>query len=460
MPRSFASWTQRPSAEQIAAVTRQALAAGYLSDTAPALILHDLDLLQARLRQLHAAFPAGTLHAVAIKANPLVALLQTVVASGAGLEAASLEEVHLGLAAGCPPPRLVYDSPAKTVSDLAQALRLGIRINADNADEIARIAALRETIPSESVIGLRVNPLVGEGRIPITSVTGRSSRFGMAWHEDPTRLVDLFAQSPWLTGLHVHVGSQGCDLGLLTAAIRRAHELLVTINARLGHRQVTQLDIGGGLPTCYDGAHPEPPSLAGYVAALRQAVPALFDGSVHLVTEFGRSLHVNCGWAVSRVAYVKDVADGQVAVMHVGADCFLREAYHPQDWPHEFLLLTPDGQPQPATGLRPWTVAGPLCFAGDIIGRDVRLPTVAPDDLLVVRDVGAYTYSMWSRHCSRGMPTILGYAGSADPVFELLRERETAADLVAFWQPRRSSPRAVSPRRPSAGPFAGTGPAK
>jgi diaminopimelate decarboxylase len=430
-------WTLRPSPETIAAVVRRALAAGHLTDEAPSLILHDLDLLRGRLAQLHGGFPAGTLHAVAIKANPLVALLQAVVASGAGLEAASLEEVHLALAAGCPPERIVYDSPAKTVSDLAHALRLGVRINADNPDEIERIALLLAAIPSMSVIGVRVNPQLGEGRITATSVTGRTSRFGVAWRQSPELLIDLFGRHPWLSGLLVHVGSQGCDLGMLTTAIRHAYDLLMTLNDRLGRRQITQLDIGGGLPACYDGPSPDAISLNAYVAALRDTVPGLFDGTVALVTEFGRSLHVNAGWAVSRVEYVKTVAETRVAVMHLGADGFLREAYHPQDWPHEFLLLGPDGRLKPTVQPSPWTVAGPLCFAGDIIGRDVALPDVEPGDLLVVRDAGAYTYSMWSRHCSRGMPAMLGYTDDGQMPFQLLRERETVGDIVAFWQPSR-----------------------
>lgn len=431
-------WTERIPPEAIASLVRQAMAAGHLGPDQPALIGHDLGLLSARLAHLNERFPPGSLHSVAIKANPLVEVLRHVVAAGAGLEAASPGEVRLALAAGCPPERIVYDSPAKTEADLAEALRLGIHVNADNPEELRRIARLRASIPSASTFGLRINPLVGEGRISTTSVGGRTSRFGVPC--DPERLHTLFADNPWLTAVHIHVGSQGCNLELLTSAVRRIFELLTSLNQRLGRKQVTAFDIGGGLPATYSDSAAAP-ELEAYVAALRAEVPGLFDGSVRLITEFGRALQANCGWAVSRVEYVKELPESRVAALHLGADFMLRTAYHPRDWPHEFFALDARGELLSSQQRPPWTLAGPLCFAGDVLGRDVPLPALQPGDLLVIRDVGGYTLGMWSRYCSRQMPPVIGYTRRDPADLRLLREGERPEDLVAFWQARR--PRAV-----------------
>ena len=90
-------------------------------------------------------------------------------------------------------------------------------------------------------------------------------------------------------------------------------------------------------------------------------------------------------------------------------------------------MLDPEGHPKHGPE-RPWTVAGPLCFAGDVIGRGAPLPDVHPGDWLLVRDTGAYTMGMWSRHCSRGMPVVLDAAS-----LRVLRRRETPEDIVRFW---------------------------
>ena len=70
-----------------------------------------------------------------------------------------------------------------------------------------------------------------------------------------------------------------------------------------------------------------------------------------------------------------------------------------------------------------------------MVGRGVPLGAVVPGDEIIVHDVGAYTLSMWSRHCSRGMPLVLGYRGRQEPEFTVLRRAERPADVVRFWQP-------------------------
>lgn len=413
-------WNPRLSADDVGAHVHALLAAGHTE----AVLVHDLDRLRSSLAALTDAFPAQTLHAVAIKANPLVGVLKAVVESGAhlGLEAASIEEVHLALAAGCAPGRIVYDSPAKTREELAEALHLGVRLNADNREELERIAALRPG-PS-AVIGVRVNPAVGAGAIETTSVASPSSRFGVSIEQVPGLLADF----PFLRGLHVHVGSQGSPLEQLVEGVGR----VVRLADDFGDR-ITTLDIGGGLPTSYR-SDVEPPSPYVYAAALRAALPGLFDGRREVVTEFGRALLAGCGFALSPVEYVKTISSGSAAppvptaVIRLGADLLLRPAYRPQEWKHEFLAF--DAQGQPRTGPQVHTkVAGPLCFAGDVIG-DTQLPVVQPGDFIAIRDTGAYTMGMWSRHCSRGMPRVLGLEGGH---IHTLRQRETPADIVRFW---------------------------
>jgi len=423
---------QRIPGSAMQAVVAQALAMGHRDDRDPAAIFHDLDRLDTRLHAIEGAFPARTLHAIAIKANPVIALLRQVVERGFGLEAASFEEVELALAAGCPPSRVVYDSPCKTRLEIRRALQLGLHVNVDNLDELERVAELRAGVSQAGRVGLRVNPLVGGGAIPDTSLADERSKFGIPLGEDPTVLLEAFERHPWLEGLHVHVGSQGCAADLLVAGVRRAVELATQVEAAVGRAQVTTVDIGGGLPVAYHDGDTAP-TFASYAAALRAAAPALFDGRFQLVTEFGRSVHAGCGFAASRVEYVKRVGDTHMAVIHLGADFLLRPAYRPDQWQHDLRVLGPEGQPKGAGGSSRWTVAGPLCFSGDVLARDVELPEIHPGDIVLIRDTGAYAVGMWSRYCSRSIPAVVGFRGVEPPRFTLLRQRESAAEVVKFW---------------------------
>ena len=241
-------------------------------------------------------------------------------------------------------------------------------------------------------------------------------------------ILAAFRGHAWLRGLHVHVGSQGCDLDLLVRAAARVAELREEIDAMLGEARIGHVDIGGGLPVAY-GAGDRPPSLDEYVARLRAAAPSLLDGRARLITELGRAVQAGCGFAATRVEYVKEGGGTRIAVGHLGADLLLRPVYNPQDWRHELVVLDAGGTLKDGP-TRPWSVAGPLCFAGDFIARDVELPEIVPGDWLLIRDTGAYTLSMWSRHCSRALPPVVGFRG--DEMW-LLHEGEEPRDVVAFW---------------------------
>lgn len=372
-----------------------------LTDERPWLVVIDLNWLRQRFRRLKNAFGTDWLHAVAIKAHPLLDSLATLVAEGAGLEAASAGELDLALDAGCPPHRLVFDSPVKTRAELRRAVDLGCFINADNLEEVQRIADLS---PSPGRIGLRVNPEVAAGSVEALSVGTRNSKFGVSLTRQRDDVRGAFAQHEWLDGVHVHVGSHGCGVDLLCAGVRRAVDLAVEVGA-------ARVDIGGGLPS-------EDNLLATYAHTLRQNIPELFDGSLTVVTEFGRWLFTGCAAAVSRVEYVKPAADVQIATIHFGADLLLRNAYQPGVWHYPIEVLTEGGEPKSAAVQRV-TIGGPLCFAGDVVARDVELPEVAAGDVLAVHDIGAYTFAMWSTYCSRRPPTfvLIDHESSEEAIF-------------------------------------------
>ena len=424
----IASAWERPDVHALAERARAILDAG-LAEGQRAVLVHDLDAMLARFRAYRAAFPPGTLHAVAIKANPLVGVLRVLVEEGAGLEAASYEEVALALAAGCPPERVVFDSPAKTEAEIRAALELGVLLNADSLDEVARIAAAWRP-GHRSQVGLRVNPGIGAGRIATTSVAHATSKFGEPIGEDPAPILAAFRRHPWLVGLHVHAGSQGLSVDRLVEAAAVAEGLRRKVDAALGSGRVAFVDVGGGLPVAYRTGD-EAPAPAALVEGLARVCPGLLDG-VRLVTEPGRSLHAPCGFALSRVEAVKHPGGADVVVHHLGADLLLRAVYRPAEWPHELAALDPRGNPREGEAT-PWIVPGPLCFGGDVLGP---LPLVAPrvGDWLLIRDIGAYTLSMWSRHCSRGIPLVLGIEHRPFRA-RVLRAAEAPDDVVRFWSP-------------------------
>ncbi|MFF3017802.1 diaminopimelate decarboxylase [Streptomyces sp. NPDC057939] len=427
-------------------VVRAAVEAGLIGggeDDEPLVCLLDADGIRASAAALTAAFAAaaapGTpvLHTFAVKATPLVPVLRLLAAEGIGCEVAGPGELALARAAGLPADRIVLDSPAKTVAELREALTLGVAVNADNRQELERLDVLVPAAPAGSAIGVRINPQTGPGSIGALSTATATAKFGVPLRDPGARewLVRAFLDRPWLTRLHVHSGSQGVPTAHIARGVRELHALAEEINAAAGRRQVDTLDIGGGLPVDFT-SDATSPTFGQYVATLRGAVPALFDGSYGLVTEFGRSLLAKQGLVLARVEYTKTTGGRPVALTHAGVQLATRTVYAPQDWP--LRILAHDAKGAPKSGpLLAQDVAGPACFAGDLLATARELPELAPGDLIAVPDTGAYFFTAHYGYNSLPRPAVHAFtldptgAGAGSVRFTPLRAAQSLADIVA-----------------------------
>ncbi|MBM9504964.1 diaminopimelate decarboxylase [Actinacidiphila acididurans] len=415
---------------------RAAVGHGLVSEDEPVLGLLDVAGIGESVTALQAAFDVPGVpvtHCFAVKAASLVPVLALLGGYGMGAEVASPGELAQARAAGIPADRIVLDSPAKTVPELREALTLGIAVNADNPQELARIEALLERTPSVSPIGLRVNPQVGAGSIGAMSTATATSKFGVALRDPGARewVLRAYAERPWMNRLHTHTGSQGVPLELMAAGVRAAYELAEQVNAAAGRQQITVLDIGGGLPVNF-GSDAITPSFADYADLLRAEVPGLFDGRYGLVTEFGRSLLAKHGTVLARVEYAKSAGGLPIAVTHAGAQVATRTVFAPDAWPLRVLALDGHGQPKQGPDVVQ-DVAGPCCFAGDLVARGRALPLLAAGDHVALLDTGAYYFSTHFAYNSLPRPAVVGYTVGPDGTvaFAPVRHAQTRAELLA-----------------------------
>ncbi len=399
-------------------------------------------------------------------------LLRYYAESGAGREVASPGELESALTAGFAPNRIVFDSPAKTESELRRALSLGVSINVDSWEELERLDRLVDA-NTESVIGIRINPQSGIGEIGAMSTATSTSKFGIGLADPGARqaIVDAYRARPWLTQIHVHSGSQGIGLDQAAEGIAAVVDLAREINAgtadactadagesvgegdRHGDtdpRQVTRIDIGGGLPVNFFGDEVTP-DLRGLPCGDRgESARALRLRHRHRVRPLGR-------WRrpasiLTRVEYAKTTGGRRIAITHAGVQVATRTAYAPADWPVRILPFAPDGMPKPTSvghaegpELVHTDVAGPACFAGDLLAEDRLLPRLDAGDLIVVPDTGAYYFSNPFSYNLLPRVPVYGYRTSSETDasglgsdnlgervdFFLIRRGQTIAEILA-----------------------------
>ncbi|WP_435596164.1 diaminopimelate decarboxylase [Streptomyces albogriseolus] len=421
------------------AAVRAAVEQGLLDTDAPLVALLDATGIRESAADLRAAFEAVTapgtpvLHAFAVKASPLVPVLRLLREEGIGAEVASPGELALARAAGVEPGRTVLDSPAKTPAELREALELGIAVNADNPQELERIDALVAGTDVRSPLGIRVNPQVGGGSIEALSTATATSKFGVALRDEGARewVIQAYLDRPWLTRLHAHTGSQGIALTMMARGVAETYELAEEINRRAGRRQVDTLDIGGGLPVNF-ASEESRPTYAEYARLLKETVPGLFDGRYGLVTEFGRSLLAKHGTVITRVEYAKSAGGRPVAVTHAGVQVATRTVYAPESWPLRIAAYDAKGLPKEGPAVVQ-DVAGPACFAGDLLAQGQELPLLEQGDYAAALDTGAYYFAHHYAYNSLPRPAVLGYAQDASGgiTFATVRPAQPIEEIVA-----------------------------
>lgn len=399
---------------------RTQIAAASLVATLPALGEEDtavlgveLDILDEQLSTLRGAFPAAVRHTIAIKSMPHPEMLAYLSAQGFGLEAASLEEVQLALRAGAAPGDLIFDSPVKTRAEIAwcHAHLPGALLNANSIAELQRYPES----PAFQV-GLRINPELDTGAPSVFDVSGGRSKFGVAISTDRSMIIDACIEGG-VTALHMHIGSQVPTCDAHVEAVGRLLDLASSIDAaraeRGDTRRITTMDIGGGIRSEVAGGE----LMSLYGRRLQEEQAGLFGYDVR--TEFGQWVHTNAGWAASRIESVEQRAV-PMAFVHLGADFFMRDVYGPSGaMKYGMAVVRSDsgliaGPDEPTQA---YDLVGPLCFAGDVLARDVLLPELNEGDWLVMAGTGANTLGLWSRHCSRAIPKVVASRGGTGAVW-------------------------------------------
>jgi diaminopimelate decarboxylase len=216
----------------------------------------------------------------------------------------------------------------------------------------------------------------------------------------------------------------------MAQGIRAVYELAEEINAAAGRQQIDTIDIGGGLPVNF-ASDEETPTFAEYAGLLREQVPGLLDGRYGLVTEFGRSLLAKHGTVLARVEYAKTAGSRPIAVTHAGVQVATRTVYDPISWPLRIAAYDSKGVPKAGAQVRQ-DVAGPACFAGDLLAEARPLPLLEQGDVIAALDTGAYYFSNHYGYNSLPRPGVYGFGAGADGSvrFATVRAPQSPAEIV------------------------------
>ncbi|HTE71107.1 MAG TPA: diaminopimelate decarboxylase [Actinomycetes bacterium] len=380
--------------------------------------VYDLDAVAAAYRRVAAAFePLGGRVLYAVKANANLALLTSLAGLGAGFDVVSGGELLRVLRAGGEPEAVVFAGVGKTEEELALAVRHGVTVHVESADELDALHTVATRLERPARFAVRINPDVEVDTHANIQTGHDEAKFGVpvaVAHELLARAAraDLPGLRP--VGVHVHVGSQLPDPDGVVAGARVGLEVLEA--GRAAGLELDWLDVGGGLPVDYaGGSAPGPESFA---AALK---PLLAGKNVRLGVEPGRVLVARAGALVTQVLYRKHRTAGRMLVVDTGMHHLLRPALYQAV--HRVRPL----RAAPLAG--PTEVVGPICESTDVLATSADLPDLAPGDMVAFLDAGAYGMTMASNYNGQPRPAEIVVEGG---VATVARRRETWEELLAW----------------------------
>jgi diaminopimelate decarboxylase len=388
------------------------------------LFVYDEEHLRRSCREAVTAFGDGV--AYASKAFLCKAMAALVAEEGMCIDVSTGGELHVALAAGVPPGRLVLHGNNKSEAELARALEVGVgRIVVDSFDEVARLERLVAGGARRADLLVRVTPGVEAHTHEYVRTGQEDTKFGFsvasgAAAEVVARLTASDAAGR-LVGIHAHIGSQV----FLLASFDKAVEVLSAFFAPLG---LPELCVGGGLGVAYVAGE-EAPSITGWAAAVKEAcLAAGVPAGTRVTAEPGRAIAAAAAVTLYRVGTVKHLPGIRT---YVAVDGGMSDNPRPVLYGSGYEAFLPrcTGADRPLTA----TVVGKHCESGDVLVRDACLPAdLAVGDVLATPVTGAYGHSMASTYNKVPRPPVLFLR---DGKARVVVVRETLDDLLRLDRP-------------------------
>ncbi|TKX28441.1 diaminopimelate decarboxylase [Campylobacter sp. MIT 12-5580] len=382
--------------------------------------IYDFDMIKERFLRLKTAFKARKSQIFyAMKANSNLSLLSLLKELDSGFDCVSIGEVKRALQVGTKPYKIIFSGVGKSELELKQALEYDILyINLESEAEMYVLENVAKKLGIKARISIRVNPNVDAKTHPYISTGLNVNKFGVAF--DLARKMYLYAhKSEFLepVGIHFHIGSQLLDISPIHEASALVAKLVRELKAL--NIELKFFDIGGGLGVSYEGE--SEPDLYAYAQGVLSSLSGL---DLTIALEPGRFLVARAGELVSSVLYEKITPSKRFIITDAAMNDLLRPSLY--NAYHEIVLPYNEGEKSLCD------VVGGICESGDFFAKDRLLEQSKNGDILVIKNAGAYGFSMSSNYNTR--PKVCELAKFKDEndktQIKLIRKRQSFETLV------------------------------
>ena len=377
---------------------------------------------------------AGTVY-YAAKAFISVAVAQWIKDCGIGIDVCTGGELAVALAGGIDPAKIEVHGNNKSLSEIDKAVSVGVKtIVMDSLHEIDRVAAMARKHNKVQGVMLRLTPGIQAHTHESISTAHEDVKFGfsIASGAAAVAVAEVLSHSSIeLRGFHCHVGSQIFGTDSFELAATRIIALMKACKEKHGI-ELPELDLGGGYAIAYLSGETtvEPEDVLPSLSAVVKRECAAAGLALPIISiEPGRNIVGPTTFTLYEVGTVKDVLleDGSTR-RYISVDGGMSDNIRPSLYGAEYSAVLADRVSTSAHVLS--RVVGKHCETGDIVIRDIQLPSdIAPGDLLATPATGAYGRSMASNYNHVPRPPVVAIKNGKARV---IVRRENEADLLAL----------------------------
>ena len=354
---------------------------------------------------------------------------------GIGIDVCTGGELAVALAGGIDPKKIEVHGNNKSVAEIDRAVHVGVKtIVIDSLFEIDRVAAAASKHGVHQGVMLRLTPGVEAHTHESISTAHEDVKFGFSIASGAAAVAVaevLTHTSLELRGFHCHVGSQIFGTDSFELAATRIIALMKACKEKHGI-ELPELDLGGGYAIAYvpGEATVEPEDVLPSLSAVVKRECAAAGLALPIISiEPGRNIVGPTTFTLYEVGTVKDVLleDGSTR-RYISVDGGMSDNIRPSLYGAEYSAVLADRLSTSAHVLS--RVVGKHCETGDIVIRDIQLPSdIAPGDLLATPATGAYGRSMASNYNHVPRPPVVAIKNGKARV---IVRRENEADLLAL----------------------------
>lgn len=376
------------------------------------LYVYDGEKIVHQLKTLKTAFSNSDVKIkYAAKALTNLSVLKLLRTYGADVDVVSIEEAQLALRAGFKPPQIMFTPSGVDFSEIVEGVKLNLTINLDNLSSLEKFG---QKYQSAYPCSLRLNPHIMAGGNYKISTGHSNSKFGISVFQLPDIHEVVQKYNLRINGLHIHTGS---DITESEVFLKMA-DILFGVARDFPHLRF--IDFGSGFKVAYKEG-----DIVTNVYDLGLKLTKAFNDfcqsygrKLELHFEPGKFIVSEAGLLLVKVTVVKSTPSLTFVGVNSGLNHLLRPMMY--DAYHEIVNIS-----NPTGSQKLYTIVGYICET-DTFGSDRKLNEVREDDILAIKNAGAYGYSMSSNYNSRLRPAeVLLLNGQA----KLIREREKLEDL-------------------------------